>query len=99
MSASFNNQITWSFLPIFNQKANLFVQNVGRHIGKGDFDVMHYCSTCTLDIVLETILGTQMKIQEGENVDFMEALAEYVSYNFECKRSKTVFILNIKSFF
>ncbi|XP_055317506.1 cytochrome P450 4c21-like [Sitodiplosis mosellana] len=79
LSASFNNQITWSFLPIFNEKANLFIRNVGRHIDKGHFDVMHYASTCTCDIICETVLGTHMKIQDGENDDYMEALSEWLS--------------------
>lgn len=43
--------MTWSFLPIFNQKANLFIRNIGQHLDKGHFDVMEYASTCTLDIV------------------------------------------------
>lgn len=49
---SFNNQICWSFLPIFNQKADIFVQNIGQFIGKGDFDLLNYSAACTLDIVL-----------------------------------------------
>lgn len=51
---SFSNQICWSFLPIFNQKADIFVRNIGQHVGKGDFDMLKYSAACTLDIVLGT---------------------------------------------
>lgn len=51
LAPCYSNQVTWSFLPVFNQKANLFLRNVSRHIGKGHFDVMHYCSAAALDIV------------------------------------------------
>ncbi|XP_031638168.1 cytochrome P450 4c21-like [Contarinia nasturtii] len=79
LAASFSNPITWSFLPIFNQKANSLVRNVSQHVGKGHFDIMHLSSCCTLDIVCESVLGTNMKIQDGENLDYMEALAEWLS--------------------
>lgn len=52
---SFNNQICWSFLPIFNQKANVFVQNIGAHVGKGEVDLLKYSAACTLDIVLGNV--------------------------------------------
>lgn len=52
VSMSFSTQICWSFLPIFNQKADIFVRNIGEHVGKGDFDLLHYSAACTLDIVL-----------------------------------------------
>lgn len=51
LAPCYSSQVTWSFLPIFNQKANLMVRNVGRHIGKGNFDIMNYSSACALDIV------------------------------------------------
>ncbi|XP_055308415.1 cytochrome P450 4c21-like [Sitodiplosis mosellana] len=79
LSSSFNNQVNWSFLPIFNQKSNLFIRNVGRHIDKGHFDVMHLTSAYTLDTVCATVLGTHMKIQDGENTDYMEAFSEWLS--------------------
>lgn len=112
LSSCFNNQIILSFLPIFNEKSNLFVRNIGQYIGKGHFDIMRHTSNCALDIVCgkmkivflklllhllfrnmyenekndlnfnsnsilpETVLGSQMKIQEGENADYAEALRE-----------------------
>lgn len=51
LSTSFNLSIIQSFVPIFNSKADLLVRNVGKEIGKGDFDLTKYTSPCTLDIV------------------------------------------------
>lgn len=51
LSAAFNNQITLSFLPIFNEKANLFIRNLGQHNDKSHLDIMHYSSACVLDMV------------------------------------------------
>lgn len=51
LSNSFNLNIIQSFLPIFNSKADLLVRNVGREIGKGDFNLTKCTSPCTLDII------------------------------------------------
>lgn len=48
---SFNNQVIWTLLPIFNEKAGLFLRNIGRHIGKGEFDVVGYSANCTFDVL------------------------------------------------
>lgn len=52
LSVSFNNQVTLSFLPIFNQKSSLLVRNVGQHVGKGSFNILEHSSACSLDIFL-----------------------------------------------
>ncbi|XP_031620385.1 cytochrome P450 4c3-like [Contarinia nasturtii] len=79
LSMSFSNQICWSYLPIFNQKADIFVRNVSEHVGKGDFDMLKYSAACTLDLTLETVLGTSMNIQKGKNMHYMKALTDWLS--------------------
>lgn len=51
LSTSFNLNIIYSFLPIFNAKTKLLVEKVAQEIGKSDFDLTKYTSPCTLDII------------------------------------------------
>lgn len=64
-------------MPVFNQKANLFLRNVSRHIGKGHFDVMHYCSAAALDIVC----GEFERRKWNSNVKRMKKNDVYLSKN------------------
>ncbi|XP_055317519.1 probable cytochrome P450 313a4 [Sitodiplosis mosellana] len=32
---------------------NLFVENIGQHIGRGSFDIFHYSSACAMDIICD----------------------------------------------
>ncbi|XP_055298677.1 cytochrome P450 4V2-like [Sitodiplosis mosellana] len=79
LSTSFNNQICRSFLPIFNQKANVFVWNVRRVVGKGHFDMLEYTSAWALDVVCHTAIGSEMNIQSGENMHYTKELTDWLT--------------------
>lgn len=49
--STFNSQNCWSFLPVFNQKSNEFIQNIDQHVGKDQFDILKYSAAAALDIV------------------------------------------------
>lgn len=100
LGMSFSNQICCSYLPIFNEKANILVQNVKQFVGKKDFDILRSSSFCTLDTVsgeygpdlnfsirvyliswcmvlnVESVLGSPMNTQKGENMEYMKSISE-----------------------
>lgn len=51
MNPMFSLKRLQSFLPILNDKSKKILKDLENEIGKPDFDVMHYTSTCTLSAV------------------------------------------------
>ncbi|CAG9861488.1 unnamed protein product [Phyllotreta striolata] len=63
ISPTFNQQILDSFVEVFSEQADVLVGNLEKHAGKGEFDVFHAISTCTLDIICETAMGVKVNAQ------------------------------------
>lgn len=51
LNPSFNLKILQSFVPIFNDKTNIMLDNLEAEVGKKNFDVSQYMFACTLDMV------------------------------------------------
>lgn len=51
LNPCFNLKILQSFVPIFNDKTNLMLNNLKKEVGTGPFDVAQYLHACTLDMV------------------------------------------------
>lgn len=51
MNPMFSLKRLQSFLPILNEKSKTILKDLENEIGKPDFDVMRYTSTCTLNAV------------------------------------------------
>ncbi|XP_046734965.1 uncharacterized protein LOC124404676 [Diprion similis] len=47
-----------TFIECFDRHSRRCVECLESKVDKGEFDVMHYMDDCTLDMVLETIMGT-----------------------------------------
>ena len=45
------------FLGVFNDHALLLVESLREKVGKEEFDIHSYLSTCTMDVLLETVMG------------------------------------------
>lgn len=45
------------FLDVFNDHSLTLVETLREQVGKGEFDIDQYFSTCTMDILLETVMG------------------------------------------
>lgn len=43
------------FLPLFDEKSKILTENIGRMIGKGEFDIFHHLTAMTLEVILNTM--------------------------------------------
>uniref|UniRef100_A0A1L8E4G7 Putative cytochrome n=1 Tax=Nyssomyia neivai TaxID=330878 RepID=A0A1L8E4G7_9DIPT len=61
-------------MPIFNKEVQTMVERLKHQADKGGtFDMYKYIDACTLDMVCQTTLGTEMNIQKNENEEFLYA--------------------------
>ena len=74
LNPSFNNRILQSFIPIFNQKSDLLINNFSKHVKKGEFDVYPYFSQLTLDMICATSFGWESGVQNGRHREYLEAV-------------------------
>ncbi|KAJ6636720.1 Cytochrome P450 4C1 [Pseudolycoriella hygida] len=101
LNSTFNFNVLNSFIPIFNEKANLMVNNMRKELGKKEFDVSTYLFACTLDMVCGTTLGYNVGVQCGKNQDYLEGIEKSLTmiaqrivnvlhhFDFIYKRTKT----------
>ena len=67
LNPSFNHTIVQTFSPIFNEKSRILVKVFEKHLGKGEFDVYHPLSGCTMESLLSTSFGLEKDIQNDPN--------------------------------
>ncbi|XP_052869812.1 cytochrome P450 4C1-like [Anopheles cruzii] len=74
---SFKLSILQSFIPVFEQKANVMVERLATHVdGTKSFDMYRYTARCTLDMICATTLGTDMHFQEAPTCRYLEHLEQ-----------------------
>ncbi|XP_058128995.1 cytochrome P450 4V2-like [Anopheles ziemanni] len=74
---TFKLSILQSFIPLFEQKANIMVQNLSEKADQcHTFDIYRFTARCTLDMIFATTLGTNMHIQETPTCSYLEVLEE-----------------------
>ncbi|XP_046467757.1 cytochrome P450 4C1-like isoform X1 [Neodiprion pinetum] len=54
-----------AYIDCFDRQSRRCVECLAGKVGEGEFDVMHYMDDCTLDMVLETVMGTPGTAQHG----------------------------------
>ncbi|XP_059611827.1 uncharacterized protein LOC132258514 [Phlebotomus argentipes] len=74
LTPSFNTQTVQTFLPIFNDKAKIMLSNLHKVTESGERDFLKYIYYCTLEMICETTLGTNIDVQNGKNLDYFEAV-------------------------
>ena len=74
LNPSFYPTILQSFLPIFNRKSKILVKVLTKHLNKGEFDVYHPLSGCTLESLLSTSIGLEKDIQNDPNSWFLHCM-------------------------
>lgn len=45
-----------TFIPAIDKQSKIFVKQIGSHVGTGEFEVSHYISLCTLDMICGIII-------------------------------------------
>ncbi|XP_048506607.1 cytochrome P450 4C1-like isoform X2 [Athalia rosae] len=71
---TFNQRILESFVEVFDAQSKVMVQQMEIELDGAEFDVFHYVSLCTLDIICETAMGVSVKAQTESNVHYVEAV-------------------------
>ncbi|GFS53384.1 cytochrome P450 4c3 [Nephila pilipes] len=74
LTPCFHFRILEDFLPTFNENSLILVKKL-RELRNQDYvDIMSLIVSCTLDIVCETVMGTRIGAQTGENSEYVEAI-------------------------
>lgn len=74
IAPAFHQNILKSFVPTFNDNSLAVVDKMRTEYGKGEFDVHDYMSSVTVDILLETAMGTERTKQGNEGFDYAMAV-------------------------
>ncbi|CAG9857629.1 unnamed protein product [Phyllotreta striolata] len=75
IAPSFNQKILESFVRVFEEKAKLLGDKIGELVGEKGIDWYPVVARCTLDIVCETAMGVDMKVQSRNHRGIGECLA------------------------
>ncbi|XP_050299939.1 cytochrome P450 4C1-like [Anthonomus grandis grandis] len=78
INPAFNQQILNSFMVVFVEQAEVFVDILKKYVGKGECDIMKLVSRCTLDIICETAIGVKIQSQSTNS-----SIAESVERSME----------------
>ncbi|XP_059621809.1 uncharacterized protein LOC132265248 [Phlebotomus argentipes] len=79
LNPTFSLKILQSYIPIFNKETQTLVNRLRKFDGKPEFDIYQFMDACTLDIVCQTTMGSQMHIQKDQNIDYLEAANNLLS--------------------
>lgn len=72
LTPAFHFKILDDFIPIFNEQSKILVKRLSKcpYID----DVVPYITTCTLDIICETAMGTKINAQKNPQSDYVKAI-------------------------
>ncbi|KAJ8672685.1 hypothetical protein QAD02_003945 [Eretmocerus hayati] len=70
---TFNPRILESFVEVFSRQSQIMVKEMEIELGGDEFDIFHYVSLCTLDIICETAMGVPSKAQTQRNSPYVES--------------------------
>ncbi|XP_035780184.1 probable cytochrome P450 313a4 [Anopheles albimanus] len=77
MQPSFNLSILQSYVPLFEQKANVMISNLAAKVDTAEpFDIYRFITRCTLDMICATSLGIDMHFQEMPSCSYLEIMEE-----------------------
>ncbi|XP_031330686.1 cytochrome P450 4c3-like [Photinus pyralis] len=64
---TFNQRILDGFVPVFVEQSTILLDQLKTQVGKGSFNIFHYVSRCTLDIICETAMGVSVEAQTKDS--------------------------------
>ncbi|XP_069680169.1 cytochrome P450 4C1-like [Periplaneta americana] len=74
ITPSFHFKILENFVPIFAGKADILVNILKEEAGGKVFDVYPYVSSCAMDIICESAMGTCINAQLSEDSEYVKAV-------------------------
>ncbi|XP_053610616.1 cytochrome P450 4c3-like isoform X2 [Plodia interpunctella] len=82
----FQNRLIEDFIEVFGEQGSILVKRLENEVGKPEFDVFKYITSCMLDIVFETAMGERMDVQHNPDTRYM------------CARNAVMSIINMRLF-
>nr|XP_026495579.1 cytochrome P450 4C1-like [Vanessa tameamea] len=75
----FHNRIIEDYIDVFGEQGSVLVKRMEEQLGKADFDVFKYITSCMLDIVFETAMGEKMDVQHNPDTPYLRARNTVIS--------------------
>ncbi|XP_022183858.1 cytochrome P450 4C1 [Nilaparvata lugens] len=85
ITPAFHFQILEQFMDVINKNSLILIRELKKEIGKPSFDISRYITLCTLDIISESSMGTEINAQLNNSPEFVTSLrnlSEAVLYRF-----------------
>ncbi|GJQ82474.1 hypothetical protein Trydic_g14465 [Trypoxylus dichotomus] len=72
LNPAFNVQVIEHHVKYFEKHAIVLIEKLKNALDRGGFDVLPYISSCTLDIMCETVMGVTLNTQQGEHAQYIK---------------------------
>ncbi|KAL4703539.1 hypothetical protein ACJJTC_010159 [Scirpophaga incertulas] len=69
----FHHRIIEDYIDVFGQQSAILLQRLEEQVGKPEFDIYKYITSCMLDIVYETAMGEKMDVQHNPDTPYLRA--------------------------
>ncbi|XP_026726456.1 cytochrome P450 4c3-like [Trichoplusia ni] len=69
----FHNRIIEDYIEVFAEQGQILVTRLHEQVGRKQFDIYEYITSCMLDIVFETAMGEKMDVQHNPDTPYLRA--------------------------
>nr|CAD7569215.1 unnamed protein product [Timema californicum] len=87
LTPTFHFKILEDFLDVFQEQSDILVKKLKHKVGKDPFNIFHYVTLCTLDIICETAMGRSVNAQGDSDSQYVKAIYE-ISSIVQCRQAK-----------
>nr|CAD7594839.1 unnamed protein product [Timema genevievae] len=87
LTPTFHFKILEDFLDVFQEQSDILVEKLKHKVGKDPFNIFHYVTLCTLDIICETAMGRSVNAQGDSDSQYVKAIYE-ISSIVQCRQAK-----------
>ncbi|GJQ68409.1 hypothetical protein Trydic_g2, partial [Trypoxylus dichotomus] len=76
LNPAFNVHVVEHHVKYFEKHAIVLIEKLKNAIDRDGFDILPYISSCTLDIMCETVMGVTLNTQQGEHPQYIKDVHE-----------------------